>query len=66
MSDARAHKTSARQDVAIEAAADALLAVCALQTGTDPRPAATRAVLAITTVYERGLEQIAEREVKER
>jgi hypothetical protein len=42
-----------RLDTAIEAAADSLLAVCALQTGTDPKLAAMRAVEAITAVYER-------------
>lgn len=45
--------TESRTDIAIDATADALLAVCALQTGMDPRQAATRAVVAITAVYER-------------
>jgi hypothetical protein len=39
-----------RLDVAIAAAADALLAVCALQTGLDPMAAAGRAVDAIAQV----------------
>jgi len=40
-------------DVAIEAAADALLAVCAVQTGTDPIRALARAHAAIATVADR-------------
>lgn len=40
-----------RSDVAIEAAADALLAVCALQTGTDPRLAWERAQRVLEYVY---------------
>lgn len=39
-----------RTDVAIAAAADALLAVCALQTGIDPHLAVIRAVQAIRLV----------------
>jgi hypothetical protein len=42
-----------RTNVAIEAAADALLAVCALQTGLDPDRAIARAMAAITAVYRR-------------
>lgn len=42
-----------RQTVAIDAAADALLAVCALQTGTDRDKAVARAHAAIATVYRR-------------
>ena len=42
-----------RQDWAIEAAADALLAVCALQTGTDPERAIKRALRAIAAVNAR-------------
>lgn len=42
---------SERVDVAIESAADTLLAVCALQTGTDPTAAMNRALLAIADVY---------------
>ena len=49
-----------RLNTAIEAAADALLAVCALQTGTDPDLAAIRARQAISAVYAR-----AEREANE-
>jgi hypothetical protein len=44
---------AARLDTAIEAAADALLAVCAVQTGTDPGDAARRALDAIAVVYGR-------------
>lgn len=39
-----------REDIAIEAAADALLAVCALQTGESPTRAIDRALVAIVTV----------------
>jgi len=39
-----------RQNLAIESVADALLSVCALQTGTDPAAAARRAVAAIASV----------------
>ena len=49
-----------RQNVAIEAVADALLAVCALQTGTDPGKALRRGFDALQTVYVR-----AEREANE-
>jgi hypothetical protein len=42
-----------RQNTAIEAAADALLAVCALQTGTDPLNAMNRATLALLDVLDR-------------
>lgn len=48
---------SDRVDVAIEAAADSLLAVCALQTGTDPDAAIRRALLAIATVNRRAEEE---------
>jgi 2C-methyl-D-erythritol 2,4-cyclodiphosphate synthase len=41
-----------RTDVAIHAAADALLAVCALQTGYDPAKARARAVRAVASVFE--------------
>lgn len=37
-------------DIAIAAAADALLAICAVQTGTDPHTASARAHLAIGQV----------------
>jgi len=43
----------ARTDLAIEAAADALLAVCALQTGLDPLSAMTRATKALRDVFDR-------------
>lgn len=46
-------KTPERVDIAIEASADALLAVCALQTGTDPMMAVARALQAIATVADR-------------
>jgi ribonucleotide monophosphatase NagD (HAD superfamily) len=42
-----------RTDTAIEAAADALLAMCAVQTGANPADAARRALDAIATVYGR-------------
>lgn len=42
-----------RFDVAIEAAADALLAVSALQTGADPVAAIKRAHMAIAAVVRR-------------
>lgn len=42
----------ARTDVAIAAAADALLTVCALQTGTDPHRSRARALAAINAVFE--------------
>jgi hypothetical protein len=42
-----------RQNVAIEAVADALLAVCALQTGLDPMAAASRAQAALVAVLAR-------------
>lgn len=42
-----------RQNTAIEAAADALLAVCALQTGLDPMAAASRAQAALVAVLAR-------------
>jgi len=42
-----------RQDLAIAATADALLAVCALQTGHDPIAAAQRAAQAIADVVRR-------------
>lgn len=41
-----------RIEVAIHAAADALLAVCALQTGHDPFKARQRAVAAVASIYE--------------
>ena len=46
-----------RLDVAIEAAADALLAVCAAQMGTDPKAAAMRAAEALTVLYERARQE---------
>lgn len=42
--------TKERQDVAILAAADALLAICAVQTGSDPMRAISRALAAIATI----------------
>ena len=42
-----------RLNTAIEAAADALLAVCALQTGLDPMAAARRANAALVAVLTR-------------
>lgn len=42
-----------RQSMAIEASADALLAVCAVQTGTDPEAAVNRALEAIAAVIAR-------------
>jgi hypothetical protein len=46
-----------RLDVAIESVADALLSICALQTGTDPLRAVGRAMDAIATIAERGLQE---------
>lgn len=46
-----------RNDVAIEATADALLAVCALQTGDDPTAAFTRAQAAMLAVYNRAAKE---------
>lgn len=42
-----------RENLAIEASADALLAVCALQTGTSPLHAMDRAMAALMTVFAR-------------
>lgn len=48
--EATARRDRERQDIAIAAAADALLAACALQTGTDPEDAVTRALDAVAQV----------------
>jgi hypothetical protein len=52
----------ARLDMAIEAAADAFLAVCSIQTGTDPMAAVDRAVAAIKTVMRRAEAEAMRRE----
>jgi hypothetical protein len=46
-----------RQDIAIAAAADALLAVCAVQTGTDPFAAELRAISALRQVMAQAREE---------
>lgn len=42
-----------RLDMAISAAADALLSVCAIQTGTEPSRAVDRAIEALASVMTR-------------
>jgi hypothetical protein len=51
-----------RFDIAIEAAADALLAVSALQTGTDPMTAYRRAHRALHAVMDRTADEHAMRQ----
>ena len=54
---AREQQDMARQDTAITAVADALLSVCALQTGLDPMDSYHRAIGALLAVIQHGADE---------